>query len=158
MDVVGRSPKATTSFHSTGPHPTPYLRVLVSIELLKRLGFSRLAADFKQTWLRLYPSTRGSTIPKRMLTTFNRAMPLVVDVICFQPYPTLGNRSLVDVLRFDQAAQLAVEHAARGLAAGTVGGDVPPRYLIGAARVALDQRLAAPDVISKNFYSALTRG
>ena len=50
-----------------------------------------------------------------------------------------------------------VEEAARRLAAGTDPGIVPSRFLIGAARFALDQRLARPGVITKNFYDELSR-
>src|SRR5262249_9893886 len=39
MDVVGRSPQITYFFDPNGVHPTPYLRVLISIELLRRMGF-----------------------------------------------------------------------------------------------------------------------
>jgi hypothetical protein len=34
---------------------------------------------------------------------------------------------------------------------------VPARFLIGAARVALDRKLAAPELITKNFYIELGR-
>src|SRR5262252_1825951 len=36
MDVVGRSPEATFGYNARGPHPTPYLRTLISCELLRR--------------------------------------------------------------------------------------------------------------------------
>src|SRR6266699_180655 len=39
MDVVGRSPAAVFGFNPNGPHPTPYLRTLISVELLRRMGF-----------------------------------------------------------------------------------------------------------------------
>jgi hypothetical protein len=50
-----------------------------------------------------------------------------------------------------------VEEAAGRLAAGVDPGIVPERFLIAAARVALDRRLARPGVISQNFYDALER-
>src|SRR5262249_6615071 len=33
LDVIARSPTATTAYSPRGPHPTPYLRALISIEL-----------------------------------------------------------------------------------------------------------------------------
>jgi hypothetical protein len=50
-----------------------------------------------------------------------------------------------------------IEEAARRLSAGTDPGIIPERYLIGAARVAFDQRLARPEVIKNNFYKELAR-
>jgi len=50
-----------------------------------------------------------------------------------------------------------IEEAARRLAAGNDPGIIPERFLIGAARAALDRRLARPGVISENFYRELSR-
>jgi len=46
MDVVGRSRQATVRFSAMGVHPTPVLRVPISLELLRRLGFREIAAAF----------------------------------------------------------------------------------------------------------------
>jgi hypothetical protein len=50
-----------------------------------------------------------------------------------------------------------IEEASRRLAAGVDPGIVPERFLIGAARFALDNKLARPGVIAKNFYLELAR-
>jgi hypothetical protein len=64
---------------------------------------------------------------------------------------------LREVLPFASKEQQIVEEAAGRLAAGTDPGIIPERLVIGAARVALDRRLARPGVITKNFYEALAR-
>jgi hypothetical protein len=84
-------------------------------------------------------------------------IPLVVDTVCFQPYPQLGNKSLSQVIRFEPKEQQMIEEAARRLAAGTDPGVVPERFLIGAARFALDHRLASSEVITESFYKELAR-
>jgi len=61
------------------------------------------------------------------------------------------------VLPFAAKEQQIVEEAAGRLAAGNDPGIIPERLVIGAARVALDRRLARPGVITKNFYEALAR-
>jgi hypothetical protein len=61
------------------------------------------------------------------------------------------------VLRFEPKEQQMIEEAARRLAAGTDPGVIPARFLIGAARVALDRRLARPQTITDNFYRELAR-
>jgi hypothetical protein len=78
-------------------------------------------------------------------------------VMCFRRYPQLGNRSLAEVMRFRPKEEQMIEEAARRLAAGTDPGVVPARFLIGAARVALDRRLARPETITRNFYTELAR-
>ena len=79
----------------------------------------------------------------------------MVDQVCFQPYPSIGDRSLAKSIRFEPKDGAMVEQSARRLAAGTDPGVIPPRFLIGAARVALDQRYARPGVIQRRFYQEL---
>jgi hypothetical protein len=157
MDVVGRGPETVMVYSERGPHPTPYLRTLINIELLRRMGFEREAERYRRAWTRIYPDPRGGTIPAAMLDTFSEAAPLAVDAMCFQPYPSLGNRSLAQVIRFEKKDHQMIQEAAGRLAAGTDPGIIPERFLIGAARFALDERIARPGAIAASFYRELVR-
>jgi hypothetical protein len=158
MDVVGRSRPATYSFVPGAPHPTPYLRAYLSIELLRRMGFAEQARQFSRAWSALYPRALATRyLPASMLSTAGRAIPIVVDAICFTPFAEIGGRSLASSYRFEIKDQLMIEDAGRRLAAGNDPGIVPARFLIGAARVALDRRLARPGQIADHFYGELSR-
>ena len=157
MDVVGRSRANTLTFHPGAPHPTPFLRTLISCELLQRMGFVDASNEYRRAWLRLYPDPRSGDIPRPMLDTFDESCSLVVDTVCYQPYASLGDRTLAQVLRFEQKEQSMIEEAAERLSKGTDPGIVPERFLIGAARIAFDRKLATPDAITKNFYRDLAR-
>jgi hypothetical protein len=155
MDVVGRAPATVTAYSPTGPHPTPWLRTLLSFELLERLGFEDEAARGRSAWRRMYPEPGAGTIPPALLATHPEAISLVVDTICFTPYPSLGGQTLAASIRFAPKDQAMIEQAARRLAAGTDPGVLPPRFLIAAAREALDRGYARPGVIADRFYSEL---
>jgi len=157
MDVVGRSPENTLTYSHGAPHPTPWLRTFLSCELLRRMGFVDEGADYARAWRRLYPDPREGTIPKAVLDTAKEAIAVVVDAICYRKYEQLGQKSLSEVFRFAPKEQRIVEEASRRLAAGVDPGVVPERFLIGAARVAIDRKLARPGVITKNFYRELAR-
>jgi hypothetical protein len=157
MDVVGRSPEAVFVFNPRGPHPTPYLRTLISVELLRRMGFTGPAERYRRTWLRLYPRPAAKSMPKGLLETFPEACRVAVDVMCFRKYPSLGAKSLAEVIRFGEKEQQMTEEAARRLAAGVDPGIIPARFLIGAARIAMDRKLARPGVIATKFYQELAR-
>ena len=157
MDVVGRAPATVVAYSSTGPHPTPYLRPALSIDLLRRMGFPGHADRYARLWRRLYPRVPGGTIPAAVLRGAPRIVPLVVETMCFTPYPSLGDRRLTDVLRFAPKEQSMVEEAAERLATGTDPGVIPERFLIGAARSALDRRLAPPPAVTTAFYRQLAR-
>src|SRR5262249_37900160 len=137
MDVVGRSPEITYYFDPNGVHPTPYLRVLISIELLRRMGFGQEAENYRRAWTRLYPAPEAGGFPAKLLRAAPKAIALVVDGLCYQPFNELGKKSLAQVFPFAQKEQRMIEECSGRLAAGTDPGVVPERFLIGAARFAL---------------------
>ena len=157
IDIVGRTPSSVLTFSPRAPHPTPYFRTLISTELLHRMGFAAEARRYSDMWRRLYPNPRLGNIPAVLHDTFAEVNPLVVQTVCFQRYSELGNLSLAETLGFGPKEQQMVEESARRLATGTDPGVVPARFLIGAARFALDRRLARPEVITRNFYRELAR-
>jgi hypothetical protein len=158
MDVVGRSPQITYHFDPNGVHPTPYLRVLISVELLRRMGFHAEAEKYARAWTTIYPGPPKGTFPKEILLTAPRAIALVVDALCYRPFAEIGNKTLADVYRFGQKEQRMIEECAGRLAAGTDPGIVPARFLIGATRYALDNRLAGAETLRVNFYKQLASG
>src|SRR5215467_9086559 len=157
MDVVGRGPETVLTFNPQGVHPTPYLRTLINVEMLRRMGFRDVAEQHRRVWTKIYPNPGAGDIPRTLLGSFPKACALAVDEMCFRPYPTLGDKSLAQVIPFAPKEQTMIEEASRRLAAGNDPGIVPERFLIGAARFALDNRLAEPGQIVKNFYLELGR-
>jgi hypothetical protein len=157
MDVVGRSPLQTLLFHAEGVHPTPYLRVFISLDLLRRMGFEQQAEAYREAWNRLYPPRLAAAIPAVIRRSFDRARRLVVNTICFTPYRQLGGKSLAQVVMFRPKDHQMVKEAAGRLASGTDPGIIPERFLVGAARWALDHNLARPGIIARHFYEALGR-
>jgi hypothetical protein len=157
MDVVGRTPASTLRYSPIGVHPTPYLRVLINLVLLRRIGFDQMASDLKRVWLRLYPRLSDGNIPGHMLTTFQPASELAVDTMVFQPYRQFAGKSLAQLANFGPREIALIEQAGRRLAAGQDPGTVPVRFMVSAARFALDNRLATPQAITDNFYRTLGR-
>ncbi len=157
MDVVGRAPGSALHFDPAGVHPTPYLRTLLSIELLRRMGFVDESRAYAKAWRTMYPNPRRGNFPTAMLTDVPGVVGRVVDAICYTPFAGLGRRCLSQSLRFELKEQVMIEEAARRLAAGNDPGIIPERFLIGAARVAFERRLAKPSVIKNNFYKELAR-
>ncbi|MGZ4842020.1 MAG: hypothetical protein ACXV5J_09760 [Candidatus Angelobacter sp.] len=158
MDVIGRGPQTVVAFSRRGVHPTPYLRMLNSLELLRRMGFEKEAQQYGTAWKRIYPSAATGSIPAAMLKTFPEACKLAVDTMCYQPYRSLGNKSMAQVITFGNKEKQMIEEAAQRLAAGTDPGIIPERFVIGAARHAMEHRMARPGVISTNFYKTLASG
>jgi hypothetical protein len=159
MDILARGPETVTTFNPRGPHPTPYFRMLINTELARRMGFESEAEQYRRLWTRIYPNPSATgNMPAALLRSFKEACPLAVDAMCFQPYRSLGNRSLAQVLNFGGKEQQMIEEASRRLAAGVDPGIIPERFLIGAVRLALDRRIARPEVLTRNFYKALASG
>jgi hypothetical protein len=157
MDVVGRAPASTVQFDPDSVHPTPYLRVLINLILLKRLGCAPMANDLHRMWQRLYPRVTAADIPPWFMKTFYPAAELVVDTMVFQPYRQFANKSLAQIIQFGSSQMAMIELAGQRLAAGQDPGTIPLRFMISAARFALDQQLATPQTITDNFYRTLGR-
>ncbi|MDQ3655571.1 MAG: hypothetical protein M3457_10885 [Chloroflexota bacterium] len=157
IDVVAMTPGNAQNFNPEGVHPTPYLRVPINLELLRRMGFAGEAAAFDRLWKHLYPSGRSGTIPREMLDTFPRTTALVVDTICYQPFPQLGGKTLAAVTSFNRTHDAMTREAGGRLAQAVDPGIVPARFLVGAARSAIDADRAPPGRVAVNFYRALVR-
>ena len=157
FDVLVRPAGRAQTFNPRGVHPAPYLRALVNLELLRRLDFKDEADALGGVWARLYPSPERGDLPPRLLATFDKAKRVVVQTLCFEPYAQLGGKPLAEVVRFTKANGAMVAEAARRLAAGNDPGIIPERFLVAAAREALEKRYAGSETIRKNFYKALVR-
>ena len=121
------------------------------------MGFDAEAQNYARAWTSLYPAPQPGMLPEEILRTAPRAIALVVDAVCYQPFKEIGDKSLAEVYRFGQKEQRMIEEAARRLATGDDPGIVPERFLIGAARFALDNQLASAEKIKEKFYSELSR-
>lgn len=157
MDVVGKGAGTTGAFNPRGVHPTPYLRPRIGTHLLRKMGFSAEAQRIDSVWRGLYPDKVGAAIPPAFLKGFAKSLPIVVDTITATSFPQLGGKTLRQVVCFRPQDQEVATEAATRLASGRDPGIVPERFLINAARIAFDRRLAAPGVVTRNFYEALGR-
>lgn len=158
MDILARDPETVVSYSPTGVHPIPYFRMLINTELLRRMGFETEGRQYRSAWTRIYPNPQSGNIPPALLKSFREACPIAVDAMCYQPYRSLGDRSLAKVINFGTKEHQMIEEASRRLAAGVDPGIIPERFLIGAVRAALDRRLARPEALARNFYRALASG
>ena len=155
MDVVGKSPERVAKFNPSGVHPTSYLRPLINTVLLKRIGFAKEAEEFERSWKSLYSNAVIRMLPADLWSNFEKAALEAVKALCFDPHQAFGGKALAEVTAFRRQDVPVVREAAQRLAAGTDPGIVPERFLICAARDALERKLAPPQRIAANFYDAL---
>lgn len=137
MDFLAHpSPKIMTH-KAGGVHPTGYLRVLIMIELLRRMGFVETAVAAKKIWEGLYNPARGHRIPQRILSTSGSVIPQVVDEIVFQPRRNLGYRALKDIVPFTREDERRIRKGAELLVRKVLPEELPPRFLVSASRYAM---------------------
>jgi hypothetical protein len=129
----------TLTYRPGSAHPTPYLRIHILVEMLRRMGFTRDAGRLERAWAALYDPRRFHRLPPRLLATSSRLIPHVVDEIAYQTRRNLAQRALADILPFTREDQQAIRAGAARLVAGQTPPDLPPRFLVSAAGYALDQ-------------------
>jgi hypothetical protein len=127
----------TLTFRPGGAHPTPYLRILILAEMLRRIGFAQVGDRLQRVWQQLYNPAQAHRIPTNLLTTADQLIPQIVDEIAFQTRRNLGQKALADILRFQPADEQTIQAGARALVQGKVPTDLPPRFLVSAASYAL---------------------
>jgi hypothetical protein len=142
------------TYRPGGPHPTGYLRVLILVEMLRRMGFAEDARELARVWRRLYDPRRGHRMPKVLLGAARRAIPALVDEIAFQPRRALAERALANVIPFRRDDQAAIRRGAVLLGRGRIPGDLPPRHLVPAACYAIEAG-AQPDDLYKLLLARL---
>jgi hypothetical protein len=156
IDILARAPASVATYNPRGVHPMPLLRARISTELLTRMGFDQEARRYRRLWDTTYSGIHVAA-PEPLMRTAPQCIPLVVDALCFTPYRALGGISLAKVFSFTDKHQAMVEEAGSRLARGTDPGIVPERFLIGAARHALDRRISTSERIAMAFYRDLAR-
>lgn len=157
-DFLAYPPARVLTFHPLSVHPTPYVRVLIQAEMLRRMGFPNQARDVQDNWCRLYrPYLPAARIPALLLRTAAQVIPQVVDEVAFQPRRGMAQHTLVDVVPFHREDQEQILRAAEALERGRIPEELPPRFVVGAAREALARGRVSAEHISKTVLTHLTR-
>jgi hypothetical protein len=149
------SPRALT-FRPGSAHPVAYLRVLLLVEMLRRMRFPNEAARLERVWTTLYDPARGHRLPAPLLQGAKRTIPEVVDEIAFQTRRNLAHRALADIIAFTSADEARIRRAASRLE-GPEGASVelPARFMLSAASYALARGRMAPAVLSRLVLNLL---
>jgi hypothetical protein len=147
-------PKALT-YRPGSMHPTAWFRVLILVEMVKRMGFPDEAVRVERVWRTLYDPARGHRLPPVLLAATPRVVPAVVDEIAYQPRQGLGQHALADAIPFSRADEARIRRGGISLAAGRCP-DLPPRFLVSASRFALEAG-ADPDALSALVIARLAR-
>ena len=157
-DFLAYPSSRVLTFRPLSVHPTPYLRMFIQAEMLRRMGFPRDARRIQRVWSALYGRHVGNgRLPAPLVASANRLIPHVVDEIGYQPRRGLAQRALVDVVPFSAADERRVQRAARTIARGTLPADLPGRFAVSASRYAFDWRLAEPQAIARTVLGGLAR-
>ena len=130
IDFLAGLPESVAVEPLDPDYPTRTLRIMLSTEVLRKLGFDEDATRLREAWSKRYPSHSGAA--------FEQDVPAVATAVIATPYATLGCKPLTQLLTFTPAmqrdAETAASDAARKQAPST--GDV--RVLVAAARIAFD--------------------
>jgi hypothetical protein len=144
----------TLSYRPGGAHPTPYLRIHILVEMLRRMGFGPDAERLRRVWEQLYNPRRPHRLPVRLLSTSSQLIPQVVDEIAFQTRRNLAQRALTDIIRFTLEDEQAIKAGARRLQRGE-DCDLSPRHLVSAASYALTSGKVAPRQLARQVVEQL---
>lgn len=125
---------------ASGVYPTSYLRVLLALHVLDRLGFHDDAATLEKDWREAYP--------EHALAGWEDDVPRVADALLDGPYPELGEGEearLTSVLAFSKKQQKkALDDVERLLLKGKPS-SADARIVFAAARLVFQKQPDRPD-------------
>jgi len=153
---LSHPPDKVMTYRPGGPHPTGFLRVFILAEMLRRMGFPKDARQLTELWALLYNPRRGHRLPPILLHEAPRAIPAVVDEICFQPRRNLAETALASLIRFSADDEAAIRRGALRLARGQWPTGLPPRFVVSASGYALEAGAAIPG-LSRLVITNLSR-
>ena len=154
MDVIGRAPRDRARPTARGrPTRRPTCAPSSASSCCAGWASPTRPTAYRRLWTRLYPDARAGQHSRGAAGQLARGRTRSWSTRSASgPSRRWAASRCARSCRFAPKEQQIVEEAAGRLAAGTDPGIIPERLVIGAARVALDRRLARPGVITKNFY------
>jgi hypothetical protein len=157
QEFLAYAPARVLSFNPLSVHPTPYLRMLILAEMLRRMGFSEDGSHVARIWRELYARDLPGRIPAILLETAGRLIPDVVDEVAFQPRRGLAQHALADIIPFDKTDERRIVVASRSIARGVVPADLPARFAVSASRHAFEARLNEPRALARTVIRDLSK-
>jgi hypothetical protein len=141
---------------SVGKHPPHYLRVLINVALLQRLGMPRSANALEARWKMLYGE------PGDEFASYLHDIEPVISIILDTPVAALedqdGERhSLSELIVFTPDDQASIEEVASQLAIDAPPGRLAVRHLVSASWFAFEQIAATGDVAGLEALAQRTR-
>lgn len=107
----------------------------------------------ERAWKERYPLSKGHRIPRTILETAPKVIPVVVKTLLWTPYPELGGKKMVDLVSYSKRMHRAVQAGSRRLLKGSTPADLPKRLIISAGVYAFRKE---PDR-AKQIRSALLK-
>jgi hypothetical protein len=156
-DFLSYPASRTLAFNPLSVHPTPYLRIFILAEMLRRMGFARESKAAQGVWHHLYTPHLPGRLPPILVRTAPRVIPHVVDEVAYTTRRGLAQKALVDVVPFTQRDEQTIQSAAAAIARGRVPPELPSRFAVSASRVAFERRLARPAAIATTVLHDLAR-
>jgi hypothetical protein len=156
MEFLAHPGARALTYRPGGAHPVGWMRVLILVEMMRRMGFPAEAARAEKVWRRLYDPARGHRLPPVLLDATARVVPAIVDEIAYQPRRNLGQHALADAIPYRREDEVRIRRAALRIAAGHAPVDLAPRFIVSASRFALEAG-AQPDAVSSLVIAHLSR-
>lgn len=138
MEFLAHPEARALTYRPGGAHPTGYVRVLILVEMMQRMGFPAEALRARTIWRGLYDPSHGHRMPAALVAASARVVPAVVDEMAYQPRRALGQHALADAIPFTRADEAAIRRAGLRVAHGSVPQGIAPRHLVSAGRIALE--------------------
>jgi hypothetical protein len=112
-DVVAGRGAEVFRFLPADPHPISYLRVLLGVEMCRRIYGMGPWDELASAWEQLYPIRDAPPLGGTIVRTVLPLLPRVVDVALLTPMPCFREKSLVELVDPQRASPAALRQMER---------------------------------------------
>lgn len=104
----------------TDPHPSPYIRVLLSFELCRQVWGKGDWDTWERNWIELYPLSQAQTGERKLLKKAVTYLPVISKTLLNTKYRVLNGRAMPDLFDLSSLAPSELYRIAKTAESGTL--------------------------------------
>lgn len=123
-------------------HPLTYFRNKIQVRVLEKLGFKKISKTLYDRWASLYDELNFLQLDRDKVEIEDFSIPIegILDIVLQKSFEALGNKRLVDIVKYSADDYRLTLNVARNLINGKPAGVDKARYIVCASRIAFENK------------------
>ncbi|HET7642443.1 MAG TPA: hypothetical protein VFK40_02955 [Nitrososphaeraceae archaeon] len=157
-DILSVTPEHVFTISMTDPHPTPFIRVLLSFENCRQIWGNGIWNEMEREWIDNYPLNNISYSIERILLNARKYLPLVTKILLETKLDFINGRTIPDLFNLSNISPNIIEGALKSVQSGTLDlKGLKPCAQLAVFRIIRDEGKLSEDILNKLMINWLIR-